>query len=399
MVLSAKRLYVRRKLEKVMGTYLRIWEAIKKMRVRTRIPLRPQETELMKAVFNATPAVSNIPGVLKLLRVMGQTVAESEIDSLLHNLGYKVGIPMSLGQLTRLMQTLKFRHFSSILPDTVEAFAALGGGRDKNGSVDVRKLKGTIADFELTIDIDAMVIEADRDGSGILEYEEFSAMFNSTSSPSKLKPSDSQMLGRRRSKALRPINTSLTGHHLPSSLPSDGNRDSAPTSHTTSERHWTAPVLHTVGISNSPRHALPVRPKTTGGIKKPKLKLERPVPTCPSPVVLRTALRAKVPRHDPGEVEGAGRQHHGPCKMTDLSYVNCLASTPSFLVPVHVEMVKRKYRHAMMSIKRPTKLSPATTSLARHVLGLLTQQDAQQQHCYTRAASAPPITTVLPTCV
>ena len=54
---------------------------------------------------------------------------------------------------------------------------ALGGRPDKTGQIYVNDLMQSIYDFGLTIDIDAMISTADSDGSGIIEYEEFRAMW------------------------------------------------------------------------------------------------------------------------------------------------------------------------------------------------------------------------------
>lgn len=41
--------------------------------------------------------------------------------------------------------------------DTIEAFVALGGSRDKSGKISAERLATTIKEFELTIDIDALI--------------------------------------------------------------------------------------------------------------------------------------------------------------------------------------------------------------------------------------------------
>ncbi len=42
----------------------------------------------------------------------------------------------------------------------------------------MEKLRRTIKAFELTIDIDKLIVETDTDGSGFIDYEEFKAMFS-----------------------------------------------------------------------------------------------------------------------------------------------------------------------------------------------------------------------------
>ena len=48
--------------------------------------------------------------------------------------------------------------------DMVSAFVALGGNPDKTGEIDIEKLRNTIEKFELTIDIEGLIEETDKDG-------------------------------------------------------------------------------------------------------------------------------------------------------------------------------------------------------------------------------------------
>ena len=51
---------------------------------------------------------------------------------------------------------------------------ALGGETDGGGCVDAKKLINIIKnDFEMTIDIVALIEEVDEDGSGEIEFDEF----------------------------------------------------------------------------------------------------------------------------------------------------------------------------------------------------------------------------------
>ena len=60
--------------------------------------------------------------------------------------------------------------------DTIAAFVAMGGAQDKTGFVEAAKLRQTIKDFGLTIDIDGLLQQYDNDNSGKIEYSEFKAM-------------------------------------------------------------------------------------------------------------------------------------------------------------------------------------------------------------------------------
>jgi len=58
--------------------------------------------------------------------------------------------------------------------DLLDAFVAMGGDADGGGCVDAEKLIETIKkEFEMTIDIVALIAEVDEDGSGEIEFDEF----------------------------------------------------------------------------------------------------------------------------------------------------------------------------------------------------------------------------------
>lgn len=58
--------------------------------------------------------------------------------------------------------------------ELLEAFVAMGGDADGGGCVDADKLIETIKqEFEMTIDIEALIQEVDDDGSGEIEFDEF----------------------------------------------------------------------------------------------------------------------------------------------------------------------------------------------------------------------------------
>ena len=58
--------------------------------------------------------------------------------------------------------------------DLLDAYVAMGGDPDGGGCVDADKLIETIKkEFEMTIDIEALIQEVDEDGSGEIEFEEF----------------------------------------------------------------------------------------------------------------------------------------------------------------------------------------------------------------------------------
>ena len=53
----------------------------------------------------------------------------------------------------------------------------MGGEEDGDGCIDADKLIEVIkGDFQMTIDIEALILEVDEDGSGEIEFDEFKAL-------------------------------------------------------------------------------------------------------------------------------------------------------------------------------------------------------------------------------
>ena len=65
--------------------------------------------------------------------------------------------------------------------DTLDAFVAMGGEPNGEGSIDAEKLIRIIKDeFEMTIDIEKLIRDIDEDGSGQIEYDEFRNLLSSS---------------------------------------------------------------------------------------------------------------------------------------------------------------------------------------------------------------------------
>ena len=63
--------------------------------------------------------------------------------------------------------------------DLLDAFVAMGGDENGDGSVDANKLKTIKDDFGLTIDIDSLIQQLDCDNSGQIELGEFNHLLQS----------------------------------------------------------------------------------------------------------------------------------------------------------------------------------------------------------------------------
>lgn len=87
--------------------------------------------------------------------------------------------PNNTGQLTfsqfkDIVLTKRENERGSSEDDLLDAFVAMGGEQDGGGCVHREKLIDTIKkEFEMTIDIEALINEVDEDGSGEIEFDEF----------------------------------------------------------------------------------------------------------------------------------------------------------------------------------------------------------------------------------
>jgi calmodulin len=62
--------------------------------------------------------------------------------------------------------------------DTLDAFVALGGSGDKTGFIDTGRLIHVVKDeFGMTIKIERLIEELDKDKDGKINYQEFAALF------------------------------------------------------------------------------------------------------------------------------------------------------------------------------------------------------------------------------
>ena len=86
---------------------------------------------------------------------------------------------ISVEDTLRLFDQLKLLHRAVINDknrDVVEAYVASGGNADRSGHVDAQLLRDRVNQFALSADIDRLLEEIDEDGSGTVEYDEFSSL-------------------------------------------------------------------------------------------------------------------------------------------------------------------------------------------------------------------------------
>lgn len=77
----------------------------------------------------------------------------------------------------RVVENKRLEEQGSSKAELMDAFIAMGGEEDGEGSIDADKLIQIIKhDFQMTIDIEKLILEIDEDGSGEIEFDEFKAL-------------------------------------------------------------------------------------------------------------------------------------------------------------------------------------------------------------------------------
>jgi hypothetical protein len=119
--------------------------------------------------------------VRQVLAKMGLFPHDDQLEVLMAHGGGKVSLPL----FCRYLQFLKGVHKQPEPKDadTLRAFVALGGNPDRTGVVNAEYLAFACKRFDLTINIEVLVKEVDTSNNGLIDYDEFSAMWRQARGP------------------------------------------------------------------------------------------------------------------------------------------------------------------------------------------------------------------------
>ncbi|KAF8062046.1 TMN7 [Scenedesmus sp. PABB004] len=112
------------------------------------------------------------------LAAMGQTPSDEELAVMIHAVDIDGSGEVSFDEFLAVVVKHKAAAPAGCETDTLDAFVALGGGADRSGRIRLEKLRATIKAFELTLDIDRFVREADLDLNGTIDFAEFKAILS-----------------------------------------------------------------------------------------------------------------------------------------------------------------------------------------------------------------------------
>mmetsp|Transcript_1642 Transcript_1642/g.3131 ORF Transcript_1642/g.3131 Transcript_1642/m.3131 type:complete len:169 (-) Transcript_1642:220-726(-) len=114
-----------------------------------------------------------------VLQAMGQSPTEEELFAMISQVDDHGSGSIDFGEMLKVIDVQKQKMAErDDSQDTLDAFIAMGGNPDKTGQISSDRLRKTIKQFELTIDIEQLIAETDVDGSGFIDYEEFSKMLS-----------------------------------------------------------------------------------------------------------------------------------------------------------------------------------------------------------------------------
>ena len=108
------------------------------------------------------------------LETMGERVSDTQVFRMISDADPNNSGVLTFNQFKDMVLIKRENERGSSDADLLDAFVAMGGDEDGGGCVDADVLIKTIKEqFEMTIDIEALIKEVDEDGSGEIEFDEF----------------------------------------------------------------------------------------------------------------------------------------------------------------------------------------------------------------------------------
>ena len=108
------------------------------------------------------------------LETLGERVSDTQVFRMISDADPNNSGVLNFNQFKDMVLIKRENERGSSDADLLDAFVAMGGDEDGGGCVDADVLIKTIKEqFEMTIDIEALIKEVDEDGSGEIEFDEF----------------------------------------------------------------------------------------------------------------------------------------------------------------------------------------------------------------------------------
>ena len=108
---------------------------------------------------------------------IGFNPSENELYKLISEVDEDYNGLIKFNSFLEIYAKHKYANVDDYYLDILDAFVAMGGNEDFSGKVDAAKLIETIKnEFKMTIDIEKLINEIDKDESGEIEFDEFKAL-------------------------------------------------------------------------------------------------------------------------------------------------------------------------------------------------------------------------------
>ena len=108
------------------------------------------------------------------LETLGERVSDTQVFRMISDADPNNQGCLNFNQFKEMVLLKRENERGSSDADLLDAYVAMGGDEDGGGCVDADMLIKTIKEqFEMTIDIEALIKEVDEDGSGEIEFDEF----------------------------------------------------------------------------------------------------------------------------------------------------------------------------------------------------------------------------------
>lgn len=108
------------------------------------------------------------------LETLGENVTDTQVFRMISDADPNNSGVLHFNQFKEIVQTKRENERGSSDADLLDAYVAMGGDEDGGGCVDADMLIKTIKEqFEMTIDIEKLIMDVDEDGSGEIEFDEF----------------------------------------------------------------------------------------------------------------------------------------------------------------------------------------------------------------------------------
>ena len=113
----------------------------------------------------------------KALERVGEVVSDDQVYWMIAMADHENKGSINFAQFKMIIEEKRENERGSTEEDLLDAFVAMGGQPDGDGAINADKLIETIKnEFEMTIDIEKLIEEIDEDGSGQIEFDEFTAL-------------------------------------------------------------------------------------------------------------------------------------------------------------------------------------------------------------------------------